>query len=236
MEICSYGCNNESKFFFKNGKGCCSTSPNKCPGKRNKDSLKKKGSFKGKPFWEIDGFIKKSWNKGLKTSQNTKDKISNSLKGKSTGKGLTEESESIRKSKISNTMKLNPNSGGLRKGSGIGKSGWYKGYWCDSSWELAWVIYNIDNNIIFDRNKKGFDYIYNNEINKYYPDFIIDNVYYEIKGRRSYDDLDNKTKCKIDQFNDKLVVLYEKDIDKYLKYTILNYGKNFTELYEISEN
>jgi hypothetical protein len=109
MEICSYGCNNESKFFFKNGKGCCSTSPNKCPGKRNK---------------------------------------------------------------------------------------------------------------------------YNDEINKYYPDFIIDGIYYEIKGRRCYDDLDNKTKCKIDQFNDKLVVLYEKDINKYLKYTISNYGKNFTELYE----
>ena len=45
MIICSYGCNIEAKFFFKNGKSCCSSSVNKCPGKRNKDSIKKKGSF-----------------------------------------------------------------------------------------------------------------------------------------------------------------------------------------------
>ena len=27
---------------------------------------------------------------------------------------------------------------------GYGKHGWYKEYWCDSSWELAYVIYNLD--------------------------------------------------------------------------------------------
>lgn len=230
--ICSYGCGNKSQFFFKNGKGCCSTSPNKCIGKRNKDSLKKKGNFKGTPFWKIEGFVKKTWNKGLKTNQITRDKISNALKGKSKGVASTEEGERIRRSKISNTMKLNPKSGGIRVGSGRGRSGWYKGYWCDSSWELAWVIYNIDHNIIFERNKEGFDYLYNNKICKYYPDFIIDGVYYEIKGRRCYEDLDDKTKCKIDQFKHNLMVLYKKDIDKYIKYVILNYGENFINLYD----
>lgn len=232
MNICAYGCNTESKFFFKNGKGCCNPSPNKCSGKRNKDSLKKKGSFSGKPFWEIDGFIKKSWNKGFKTNQEVKDKISDSLKGKSTGKGLTEESENIRRLKISSTMKKNPNAGGIRQGSGYGKGGWYKGYWCDSTWELAWIIYHIDNNIKFERNKEGFEYLYQDSVSKYYPDFIIDDIYYEIKGRRCYDDLDEKVKSKINQFSNKLIILYEDDIKKYLKYTISNYGKNFIELYE----
>lgn len=41
--------------------------------------------------------------------------------------------------------------GGYRKGSGRGKKGRYKGYWCDSSWELALNLKEILNhlNIIF---------------------------------------------------------------------------------------
>lgn len=61
-------------------------------------------------------------------------------------------------------------SGGYRKGSGFGKSGWFKGIWCDSSYELAWVIYNIDHNIQFIRNKEGFEYFKNGTSYKYYPD------------------------------------------------------------------
>ena len=232
MNICSYGCNTESKFIFKNGKGCCSPSPNKCPGKRNRDSIKKKGYFKGKPFWEIEGYEKKAWNKGLKTDQKPKDKISLSLIGKSTGKAKTDENENIRRSKISSTMKKNPNSGGIRQGSGYGKGGWYKGYWCDSSWELAFIIYHIDNNIKFERNREGFEYLYQDKISKYYPDFIIDGIYYEIKGRRCYEDLEDKTKSKIDQFNHRLIVLYENDVKEYLKYTISKYGDDFVKLYE----
>ena len=43
-------------------------------------------------------------------------------------------------------------SGGYRKGSGVGKGGWYKGYWCDSSYELAWIIFNIEHGNLFTRN------------------------------------------------------------------------------------
>ncbi len=57
--------------------------------------------------------------------------------------------------------------GGYRSKGGRGKSGWYKGYWCDSSWELAWVIHAIDNNIWFERNTHGFDYYFNNKKQKY---------------------------------------------------------------------
>ena len=49
-------------------------------------------------------------------------------------------------------------SGGIKKGSSRGKSGWYKGYWCDSSYELAYLIYNLDNSTEVERNKKGFNY------------------------------------------------------------------------------
>ena len=57
----------------------------------------------------------------------------------------------------------------------------YKGYWCDSSWELAYVIYNLEHNIKFERNKQGFEYEFENKKYKYYPDFILeDGTYVEV--------------------------------------------------------
>ena len=75
------------------------------------------------------------------------------------GKYSDEIKELERRNKISKSSKENRKSGGIRKGSGRGKKGTYKGYWCDSSYELAWVIYNIDKNIPFTRNSEKFKYI-----------------------------------------------------------------------------
>ncbi len=110
--------------------------------------------------------------------------------------------------------------------------GWYKGFWCDSSWELAWVVYNLEHNVKFKRNKEGFEYQYKEKKRKFYPDFIIDEIYYEIKGRRNYKALDIKNKEKIKQFKKELKVLYSKDIQPYLKYVKTKYGTNFISLYE----
>jgi len=238
MIICSYGCEKEAKYFFKSGKGCCEQSVNSCEGKRKKDSDKKKGSFLGQPSWKIEGFEFKPWNKGL--TKETDDRLmemSKSLSKSQRNKNLpgiasTPEKENERKRKISETMKKNPMAGGLRKGSGRGKKGWYGGYWCDSSWELAWVIYNIDHNIIFKRNIDGFEYIYDNQNRKYYPDFIIDNTYYEIKGRRSFLEMDYENQEKVKQFKYNLIVLYEKDMEQYLTYVIGKYGKDYITMYE----
>lgn len=238
MNICEYGCGKEAKYFLKSGKGCCEKSPNSCEAKRKKDSEKRKGKFKGTSYWELPENKRtpiKSWNKGkfgIYTDEHRK-KISNSLKGrKDIGRASTKEKEEDRKKKISESMKNNPNSGGLRRGSGRGKKGWYKGYWCDSSWELAWVIYNIEHNIVFNRNNIGFEYQYNGQKRKYYPDFVNSNIFYEIKGRRSFEKMDDENKEKITQFKYNLVILYENDMKPYLEYVINKYGKDYTKLYE----
>ena len=122
------------------------------------------------------------------------------------------------------------NCGGYRKNSGRGKCGWYKGYFCQSSYELAWVIYNIDNNIYFQRNIDFFEYIYEDKIHKFYPDFKINNnTYIEIKG---YNTLQFSEK--INQFpnNLKLIILYEIDLKNIFEYVIKKHGCNFIELYE----
>ena len=235
MNLCYYGCGKESKYFFKNGNGCCEKSPNSCKGKRKKDSEKKKGlPFKGVQAWKIEGYVSIPWNKGKKghLSEESIKKLSQSLIGKSKGIASTPEKEELRKKNIRIGMKKNPLSGGLRRGSGRGKKGWYKGYWCDSSWELAWVIYNLEHNINFERNHEGFEYIYKGKKRKYYPDFIINEIYYEIKGRRCYEEMDNENKEKIKQFKKELKVLYTKDMKPYLTYTKTQYGINFTNLYE----
>lgn len=238
--VCSYGCGKPSNFFFKSGKGCCCKSPNSCEGKRKKDSEKKKGNFNGTPYWQIENNrTLVPWNKGKIGiySEEYRKKISNSLRGRvDLGRASTPEKELLRKTKISESMKNNPKSGGLRRGSGNGKKGWYKGYWCDSSWELAWVIYNLDHGINFVRNTVGFEYEFKNKKRKYFPDFLINEIYYEIKGRRNYEKLDEENKEKIRQFNKEIIILFEKDMKPYLNYVIDKYGKNYISLYENGEN
>lgn len=104
------------------------------------------------------------------------------------------------------------------------KYGWYKGIYCDSSWELAFLIYNLDNNKKVIREERGFEYIYNNKKHKYYPDFLIDNIYYEIKGRDACPEI---TKIKMQAVKDNnfdIKILYKKDIDKYIKYVKNKYN------------
>lgn len=117
--------------------------------------------------------------------------------------------------------------GGYRKGSGRGKSGWYMGYWCDSSYELAFVVYNIEHEIIFERNKEGFEYFYENKKHLYYPDFIVDNKYYEIKG---YDRKQDTIKYL--SISKPLIILHKNELREIISYVENKYGKNYIEIYE----
>lgn len=235
IHYCDYGCGNIAIHKFKNGIWCCSDKVCTCPAIKKKNSLKRKEQFAKnglscglkKYYNDLKLGIRHVWSKGLtkETSESVKKWSdtqkelykSGKLKGYWTGKHLPEEMKN----------KISKNGGGYRNGSGRGKKGWYKGYWCDSSWELAWVIYNLEHNISFSRNTKGFEYTFNNKIFKYYPDFIINDIYYEIKGY-----INDKTEAKIKSFPYKLVVLYKNDMKKYLDYVKEKYGKDFIKLYE----
>lgn len=83
--------------------------------------------------------------------------------------------------------------GGCREGSGRSKSGYYKNIYCSSTYELAWVIYRLDNNLPVER-FEGY-IIYDNN-RKYFPDFIDDKHIYEIKGWISPENIDKvNLKC-----------------------------------------
>lgn len=123
---------------------------------------------------------------------------------------------------------LKGKTGGVRKGSGRSKFGYYKGIFCGSTYELVWVIYNIDHNIDFKRFEHHIPY---NET-KYFPDFIIDNTIIEIKGR----DLNNTMPAKIKASTEngyEIKVLYKDDLKEHFKWVKDNYQyKNVQELYD----
>lgn len=107
------------------------------------------------------------------------------------------------------------------------KFGTYKGIECDSSWELAFLVYCLDHNIPIKRNVDGFAYVYDNLERTFFPDFLVENTYYEIKGVWSA-----QVVSKVEQFpKDKnLVVIDRKKMKKYIKYCSDTYGESFAEL------
>ena len=71
---------------------------------------------------------------------------------------------------------------------------WYQGLKFDSSYELCYYIYNIENNINIKRCSDRFSYEdSNNKTHYYHPDFKIDNQYFEIKGEHLLDENGNLT-------------------------------------------
>lgn len=227
--LCDYGCGTEAIYQLKSGKWCCSKSVNSCPEMRKKNSQGCKEYTKKYGRKSSRGMTGKTpWNKGL-----TKDTDERLAKiGEKTSISLTRKSHpqsQETRAKISKTMK-EKGFGGLRKGSGRGKKGWYKGYYCDSTWELAYVIYNLEHNIHFKRNTKAFDYSFNGENKKYYPDFLLETgQYVEIKGYYT-----KQFSAKVKQFPKYFsLLIYDKsEIKPYLDYVINKYGKDFHNLYE----
>lgn len=112
---------------------------------------------------------------------------------------------------------------------GTAKYGTYKGIHCDSSWELAYVIYCLDNGVDIVRNLDGFQYTYHGDSHMYYPDFIVNGVYIEVKNFNS-----EQVQCKIQQFPEdkKLTVLFKQDMKKYINYCTKKYGKDYPTMYD----
>lgn len=115
---------------------------------------------------------------------------------------------------------INVKNGGYKKHSRKGNAGYYKGIYCDSTYELIFLIYCLDHNILIKRNKKYFLYNYNNKVHKYYPDFIINNrMLIEIKN--FYSDI---AEAKLKATTDPIKVLYGKDLIKIAKYVSNKYN------------
>lgn len=120
--------------------------------------------------------------------------------------------------------------GGYRKGSGRSKSGYYNGIYCGSTYELCWVIYNVDHNIKFERfpGKLVRDGI------TYYPDFLLSDgkTIIETKGYEKSESVDKKTKV-AEYFGYVVKVLRKDDLQYAFEYVTQTYKTTkFYELYD----
>ena len=111
----------------------------------------------------------------------------------------------------------------------------------DSSWELAYYIYNIDNNIPVEREPSSIEYVDDNGDSRlYFPDFKIGNDLIEIKGGHLINEnnelidfktkqvLHNKTRCLKDN---NVKILLKEDIIPYLEYIDKTYTSDFLQLF-----
>lgn len=127
-------------------------------------------------------------------------------------------------------FKNRPNSGGYREGSGRSKSGYYKGIYCGSTYELCWAIWANDNNIKF----KRFDgYVTDGKI-KYFPDFLIvdTNKIIELKGYENETSVNAKTRI-AENLGYTVDILRKKDLKPIFDYVEKKHGtKKFYVLYD----
>jgi hypothetical protein len=120
--------------------------------------------------------------------------------------------------------------GGYRQGSGRSKSGYYKGTYCGSTYELCWVIHSLDHNIKFQR----FPTVLEKNSLKYYPDFLLDDgkTIIETKGYESQDSVDKKTKL-AESFGYTVKVLRKDDLQYAFEYVKNKYHtKEYYTLYD----
>ncbi|MDR2436606.1 MAG: hypothetical protein LBD17_00825 [Endomicrobium sp.] len=101
----------------------------------------------------------------------------------------------------------------------------------DSSWEVAFYIWNKDHNIKIERNTNlSFKYIWEEKEHVYFPDFIIENEIIEIKGSHLLKQ--EKWIMKKDIIKTKNIKVIT-DCSLYLNYIKEKYGKNYLKSFII---
>ena len=120
-------------------------------------------------------------------------------------------------------------SGGYREGSGRAKTGYYKGIYCGSTYELCWVIYSLDHNVSFTR----FGGFLEKDGIKYYPDFLLEDgkTIIELKGYEQQGSVDKKTAV-AESFGYTVIVLRKEQLEKEFKYVSDNYSSHYKTLYD----
>jgi hypothetical protein len=188
----------------------CKQNPNRVQRVRSPNAGRKKGDT--------------PWNKGLKDDPRC---ARPDRKGKAYGAGLGQtEATKLRLSEVAKERGL----GGYVQGSGRGKKGWYKDHFCDSSWELAYILYCEAHGLTVIRNTEKFPYQWGNKQKNYIPDFVVNDEYVEIKGY-----VTEEWKAKQLAFPHPLKVLTAKEIEPILAFVVDAYGKDFVKLYDCGE-
>lgn len=122
--------------------------------------------------------------------------------------------------------------GGIRKGSGRGKSGLYQNIWFSSTYELAYFLWCKHHNLDIKRSDRIYNYEYQGSKHKYHPDFEVNGEIVEIKNYRS-ELTDIKTASVTDI---PIKVLYGDDLKNVFEEVKLITGLNIKDLHQLYES
>lgn len=229
-QYCKY-CGKECKSInsLKQHEIRCSKNENRITCKHTKRGKYKNKGYKWMNNGEVTKFVNPSdfsfyvnlgWEFGVDKNRN--ERLSKSLLScnKPIGKCKDIDKENERRQKISNSMKGNENWKNNKK-RGNSRQGKYKGIECDSTWELAFLVYHIEHKLNIKRCTRRLSYIFEGNTHIYTPDFETDFGIIEIKGRK-----DKKAIVKQQNFPE-IKVIDKYEIGPYLKYVKDKYGEEF---------
>jgi hypothetical protein len=119
-------------------------------------------------------------------------------------------------------------------GTGRGKRGTYKGVYCQSSYELAFLIWHLDHGIKIKRSDKIVEYEHAGRKRKYRPDFEVGKITYEVKG---YEYILSKAKHEAARIViDNFVIISYTDLKKiHIKHVCQKYNKKEETIFELYE-
>lgn len=124
------------------------------------------------------------------------------------------------------------NAGGYREGSGRSKTGYYKGIYSGSTYELVWIIYQLDHNISFKRFPSILKASFTSR--RYMLDFLQEGNIIEIKGFETLSSVEEKVR--IAKSNGYSVILkYREDLQQEFEYVCSTYRipeSRLCELYD----
>ena len=120
--------------------------------------------------------------------------------------------------------------GGDRLNSGWSKTGYYKGIYCGSTYELCWVIHALDHGVPF----KRFEGVLKKDSLTYIPDFLLDDgiTIIELKGYDVRENVNKKTKL-AESLGYKVNVLREPELQPMFDYIKQHYGVSWQKSYTL---
>jgi hypothetical protein len=170
--LCGFGCGRAAIRQLKNERFLCAEFVAQCPAMREKNAIAKRGKNPWKGRAHPRGMAGKvPWNRGLTwAAMYSAELAQRQLAGASANMRFAQQAlanspelEAARRAKLSQVA-LRRGLGGYERGSGRGKKGWFRGYWCDSTYELVFVAYALDHEIPFERNLEVFPYEYQGKL------------------------------------------------------------------------
>jgi hypothetical protein len=234
--LCGFACQRQAIKQLKNGKWLCAAFVSQCPALRSKNAQGKLGlnpfanrphprGMKGKAAWNRG----KTWVEmyGVDGERRQREFANANIRRVQEVLRSRPDIELRRREKLS-AVARHRGLGRYRAGSGRGRKGRYKGFWCDSSYELAFVAYALDHGWALERNWRSFAYEYEGAARRWIPDFRFRNgVYIAIKGYVS-----PQAQAKFAAFEEPLLIFTKDMLYAAFDYVIGKYGRSFVRLYE----